>query len=274
MLLCLVHHHTAGPSGGTAISNTPEEAHLAEQVAVLEALTEECATKETDFATSGLEFARFRDAYTRRFASLYAELDRLEAEIARLLAAMDPSPPSQQRAEEAAHRATDSDRLLTEAHQEAPAAPTADLRKLFHRVALAVHPDLTVEQDERDRRTKLMAAANAAYSKGDATELQRILDHEASRPEEVKGEGIAANLVRTIRKIAQVRARMKEIADLERALTADPVWKLWQRVNAASAKGQDLLANAEADLRARTASARAQLAAIGMQREESEARRT
>jgi hypothetical protein len=65
---------------------TPEEEHLAEQQAILEGLSEELAAREVGFAESGARFARFRDAYLRRFAPLYAEFDGLEAQIERLLA--------------------------------------------------------------------------------------------------------------------------------------------------------------------------------------------
>ena len=52
---------------------------------LLAELSEQFISKETEFATTGAEFARFREP-ARGFAPLYRELDDLEAQIARLLA--------------------------------------------------------------------------------------------------------------------------------------------------------------------------------------------
>ena len=69
---------------------TPEEQHLAEQQAILDELAETLTSREQAFAEAGARFARFREMYLRRFAPLYAELDGLEAQIARRLAADSP----------------------------------------------------------------------------------------------------------------------------------------------------------------------------------------
>ena len=53
---------------------------------MLAELTDELATREAEFAGLGGEFAHFRISYLRRFGPLYADLDRLDAEIARILA--------------------------------------------------------------------------------------------------------------------------------------------------------------------------------------------
>ena len=66
------------------VRQSPEEQHLADQERLLADLTEQLATKEAEFATVNAQFDRFRTSYLARFAPLYAELDRLEAEIARL----------------------------------------------------------------------------------------------------------------------------------------------------------------------------------------------
>ena len=51
--------------------------------------------------------------------------------------------------------------------------------------------------------TQLMTEANAAYERGDAETLRRILEEYESSPESVKGVGVAADLVRVIRQIKQ-----------------------------------------------------------------------
>lgn len=51
-------HHWAMAEG--KVRRTPEAEHLAEQERLFSELTEQLATRETEFATLGSEFARFR----------------------------------------------------------------------------------------------------------------------------------------------------------------------------------------------------------------------
>jgi len=87
---------------------TPEAEHLAEQERLLEELTEHLTAKEAEFAEAGSAFARFRAEYLRRFAPLYTELDRLEAEIARQIAQEEATPTAHAKAADAATRADES----------------------------------------------------------------------------------------------------------------------------------------------------------------------
>ena len=241
---------------------TPEAAHLAEQERLVAELTEQLATQETEFATAGAEFANFRVEYLRRFAPLYAELDRLEAEITRGTSASDETERGQQISGEAELGTAASRAPLAEAESAAAAAPPAELKETFRQVAKAVHPDLAGDDEERERRTQVMAAVNDAYACGDAPALQRILDGETSRPEAIVGTDVASRLVRAIRKVAQIRARFTELVQLQQALEADPMWELFLRVREGWADGVDHLADVEADLRAEIASASARLAAL------------
>jgi hypothetical protein len=59
-----------------------------------------------------------------------------------------------------------------------------------------------------ERRTRFMAEANRAYQFGDAEALQRILSEYQESADAVDGEGIAAELIRTIRQISVARDRV------------------------------------------------------------------
>lgn len=241
---------------------TPEAKHLAELEGQLAELTEQLAAKETDFATTGSEFAQFRSSYLRRFGPLYAELDSLDAEIARRLAAAAPTKAARQNVREAEARAAGSQASLPELEPAATVAPTPELKEAYRQLAKSVHPDLAADDTERARRTQVMAAVNDAYSRGDAAALQRILDGEIARPEGVIGDDVASRLVRAIRKLAQIRARFTELVQMQRSLESDPMWELFQRVREMSSKGVDLLASVEAELQANIASSTARLAAL------------
>ena len=89
--------------------------------------------------------------------------------------------------------------------------PSEYLKKLYREVAKLIHPDLSIDDIERTRRQKLMAQANNAYEEGDEVSLREILNEWENSPESVKGEGTATELVRTIRKIAQIKKRLHVI---------------------------------------------------------------
>ena len=261
------HHHSMA---GLSNRRTPEEEHLAEQEHWLAELTEQLATKETEFATASAEFGRFRAAYLRRFAPLYQELDELEAEIARLLAIREDTPAAQGRAQAAASRASESEEAARLAGGAAiPSEPEfagravdPELRDLYRRAAKLIHPDTAADDAERERRTRVMAAVNEAYARGDLEAIRRIIDGEAARPEAIEGDDVASRLVRTVRKIAQIRARFVELVQLEASLTSDAMWQLFADGRNAWNAGGDPLAEDEAALRARIASAKARLEAL------------
>jgi hypothetical protein len=251
---------------------TPEAEHLAEQERLLEELTEDLTAKEAEFAETGSAFARFRAEYLRRFAPLYAELDRLEAEIARRLAQEEATPAAHAKAADATARAEESHWALDDGladvadaeNETGPAPPAPELRALYRDAAKRIHPDLATDDAEKERRTTLMAALNAAYEAGDAEVIQRILDGEASRPEAITGDDIGARLMRTIRRIAQVRGRFSELVALNEALGWDSLFVLFTTSRAEWEAGLDPLAADEASVREHMASAHARLATLVM----------
>lgn len=255
----------------TRACTTPEGQHLVEQEELLAELTDVLATKETEFATIGAEFARFRTQFLRRIAPLYAELDGIESEIARLLAAEEHTAAAQSKAAEAAARFDESTEALMEAgdpdagapaEKMTPIGPDPELRALYREAAKKIHPDLAGDDEELARRTALMAALNAAYEAGDVEALQRILDGEATRPEAIVGDDIASNLVRVIRKLAQVRGRLADLDSLIDAFEGDALFALFDQAREVWQIGEDPLAEDEASLRRRIASAQARLATL------------
>jgi len=251
------------------VRRPPEEEHLAEQERLLTELTEQLATREAEFATVGVELAHFRSSYLTRFAPLYAQLDRLEAEIARLLAGRfqegdDAAREAAARAEEAEAQASESARAASsaEAEPQPRADPSPEFKSLYRQVAKVVHPDLADTDGERTRRTRIMATASEAYAAGDEPALRRILDAEAARPEAVVGDDAGARLVRVLRKLAQVRNRMTELVDLHSALAADPMWTLFNTMRQAKESGDDPLSDIQEKVERQIRSARAQLAAL------------
>jgi hypothetical protein len=133
------------------------------------------------------------------------------------------------------------------------------LRAIYIQVAKAVHPDLTTDESERARRHKYMAAANEAYEQGDIERLKTILHEWRSSPEAVPGEGPAAELVRAIRQIAQMRTRLATVRDQLDALRKTDIFRLWTQAAEYEAGGRDLLQTMAEEVDAQIARARRRL---------------
>jgi len=248
------------------LTQTPEEQELARKQAELASLQAELAQGELDAATLRAEVHAFEARYLRIVGARYAELDEIKAQIAEALA--DAAPLEQE-------SRTEARRARAQARESADAAadgadegrlppkfqPSESLRRLYREVARRIHPDLASDDRDRARRTQLMAEANRAYEEGDEARLQAILREWESSPEAVKGEGAGAELVRVIRKIAQVRRRLRDIQTEIARLKESDICKLKVKVDEAEAQGRDLLAEMVARLDWQIADARQELAA-------------
>jgi hypothetical protein len=138
--------------------------------------------------------------------------------------------------------------------------PTERLKKLFREVAKRIHPDLATTDTARARRQKLMAEANLAYENGDEAKLQSILADWESSPDTVEGEGVGAELIRVIHKIAQIQRRLSEIDAEIRQLSASDLYQLSAKANEAENHGRDLLKEMASQVAPQIADAKRRLA--------------
>lgn len=225
---------------------TPEEAELERKRIELAAIENELTERELDLSTLEAELRAFERRYLRTVGVKYAELDDLEAQIAEAMARLNPKDTS------AREQATQA---RTQGHESAQAAGTAkeskqpnefkppeDLKKLYREIAKRVHPDLANDDEERARRTDFMTEVNRAYQDGDIARLQAILAEWEGSPDAIKGEGVGADLVRIIRKIAQVRERLQAIETKIAQLKESDLFKLRDKVREVEREGRDLLA--------------------------------
>ena len=136
------------------------------------------------------------------------------------------------------------------------------LKKLYREIAKAIHPDLATDEEERIRRQQLMAEADRAYEEGDEKRLRAILREWESSPESVKGEGPGAELVRVIRKIAQVEERLSTIEIEITQLKESDLYKLKIKVEEAEKERHDLLSEMAGQIDKQVADARNRLAEL------------
>ena len=225
---------------------SPEEEELEKKRAQLAQLESQLAERELDLATLRAELAAFERRYLRVVGLRYAQLDELEAEIAEYFAKRQPKDvEAQQRAHSARAQARESTEATGEAESfdETEAfVPSETLKRLYHDIARRMHPDMTDDPEEKKRRHSIMSEATNAYERGDEARLREIFSDWESSPETVKGEGAGADLVRVIRKIAQVERRLQAIAAQISQLGESELQHLKTQVDEAGEEGRDLLA--------------------------------
>ncbi len=238
---------------------SPEEEELAKKRDELELLQVQLAEREMYLANRQAEIAAFEGRYLRQVGVLYAELDDWNAKIAELLADESGTEEARSAATQARAQAAESGAASHgEAAESKEFAPSPELKSLYREVAKRVHPDLATDDVDRSQRERLMAKANRAYQNGDAEALRGILQEYESSPASVRGTGVAADLVRILRQLKQVRDRLARIEDEIASLGGSDIATLQAKAEDAGKKGRDLLAEMAANVQGRINSARQQ----------------
>lgn len=224
----------------------PEEWELKKKEIELLSLETKLAQRELDLTTLNAELHRFQMKYLKILGGLYARLDEIEAQIAEKQVRISPSDSEiKQKAEKAREQAKKSAQEALKVQsiniQMDEFKPTDNIKKLYREIAKRVHPDLATDEKERQRYQKLMAEANRAYEEGDEVRLKSILHQWESSPEAVPGDHHGAKLVRIIRKIAQIKQRLKIIEIELLRLKESSLYQLKAKVDEAEKNGRDLL---------------------------------
>lgn len=248
--------------------NTPEEDELATKKAELERLSQLLAEKELDLEELKLAVAAFQHRYYSQVGKRYVELDELRAQIAELKARQTPQDHE---LNQAAVRARTQARKAAEEYDGVDIEPQKDLleseeseeaKSLYRKIASIIHPDKATDDKSRHVRTRLMSELNEAYAQKDITKMQNILDQWHESPEAISGEGTAAELVRTIRAIAQIKRRIFEIeAEISSIMTSD-IHVLMVKVHDADLAGRDILAEMLVSIDSEIQDARNELARL------------
>lgn len=223
----------------------PEEIELEKKRAELEPLEDELSQVELDLATLSAELKEFEAVYIERVGRLYAELDEIEAEIAEEELRLYPDDEEVRlRAEAARLRAQESaDATNSVSWQSGNRKfnPPPALKRMYRALARLIHPDLTTDGCEAERRTHVMAQANKAYESGDERVISSLLDEWKHSPEMVKGDDIGAELVRVIRKLSQASKRIAAGKAEFALLKASELCHTRQQADEEERAGRDLL---------------------------------
>ena len=222
----------------------PEEQELNRLESEQTALEDQVANAELTLETLKVETALFEHNYYQTVGRFYVELDQLVAQIARAEAGLDVDNVEAQAEAEAAERQAQQsaeEAGLTEKQPVPPREITPELKQAFRQAAKLMHPDRATTDAERIRRNVIMAQVNVAYAKGDQAAIEKLILEFGQDPEAITGDDIAARLVKTIRRLAQLRRRMTE-AEQEIVLQkAGELYDLMVTVSEAKAMGGDPL---------------------------------
>ncbi|MDA1050116.1 MAG: J domain-containing protein [Planctomycetota bacterium] len=228
----------------------PEAEELERKQRELAQLEIELAERELELTTLRAALAALERRYLEVVGGRYAQLDRIEAEIAEELARRRPTDASAEATARAAReKANESADPVGNEGVDSSAAthilsdfqPSDELRRLYRQAARTLHPDLATDPAEQDRRRRFMTELNKAYGEGDEDRIRQLLREWHACPENVQGEGTAAELVRAIRKIAQVRHRLEAIARELHEASESELSQLKTRVDEAALESRDLL---------------------------------
>jgi len=241
----------------------PEERELDSKRRELASLELQLAEAEVELASLRAVLTSFERKYVAEVGLRYAELDELRAQIAERAAARNPGDLRLQDAARRARARAKMTRSTTgpgQAHASAVYSPTPEIKRLYREVARRIHPDLTTDDKDRARRQDLMAEANRAYIAGDQSALTRVFEAYECSPEGVKGDGAGADLVRTIRRISQVKNRLDAIAAEQIALRTSDSQRLRNQFDEAARASRDLFSDLAKRIDSEISAARTELA--------------
>lgn len=222
----------------------PEEQELIRLEGEQTELEEQVTSAELELETAKTETAQFQHRYHQTVGRLYAQLDELDALIAKVQAGHSPDDAAAQAhalAAEQQAKASAEEAGLIEAQPAPPPVITPELKFAFRKAAKLMHPDRATNEPERLRRNALMAQVNVAYERGDQVAIEKLIKDYGRDPEAIVGEDVASRIVKAIRRIAQLRRRMSEIQEEIGAQHKTEIFQLKQTIEETEALGGDPL---------------------------------
>jgi hypothetical protein len=232
-------------------SQGPDQEEIVRKKLELEELEQELADHELDLSTARRDLHLFENRYQQAVGSKYAELDRLKASVFDMATRIHPESKDFKSQAEAAREQAEQSAHNWEVHQEESGVelpePSEELKKMFRDAAKKIHPDLTTDPEERERRHALMARLNQAYELGDLEQVHAILnDWEVINDWEQLTPG--KQLSRLLKQIGQVRHRFNQIQTELEQLTLSEMFRLKDFVQNSEKQGEDVLSDMVVDV--------------------------
>ena len=248
-------------------AETPEKQELKKKKEELKSLERELAEKELFLSTMKGELHLFRDHYKRVVGAKCAELDDIKAKVLEFSCQLNPdSDIFKVRAEFARRQAQKSSFEMGEGEVREPEetrfTPSDEIKKLYRETARKIHPDLSENPEEREKRHSLMARLNEAYDQMDSEKIRVILQkwEDDLEPEDDLSTGM--RLAKVLRQIARIKKRLAEIDDEWEDLKNSEMFRLKESMENSPNKGVDFLQDLADDIDAQIRTAREKVASL------------
>ena len=235
----------------------PEEVELRQKEELLRQKQEMLAERELDLLTLRAELHSFEVEYLIKVGAKYVHIDRLQATLDYILASKSPKDINEnKRAAESNAKAQQSEKDAIQFIQLENAKynkfeATPELQSSYRELIKRVHPVLTLDPHDEQRRHELMEQINDSYQAGDLKRLNDVMKSENINPENNKVDSFSAALIKTIRKIMQIEERLTAIeCDLEQLHKTD-LFVLFKAVGKKAAKGINQLGVMAAEVESR-----------------------
>lgn len=234
--------------------------------AELAPLLERVVVLELEVATTEGALTAFESVYLLRCGRLYADLDELDAELARFLAELRPADPVLVERARSAERKAETSREAADRGAEQGELPefkpNEELKSLYRITARDVHPDRAVNDADAADRHDWMVQLGALYRRGDVAGI-RTLGEVFSRSRTAWTDlGVSAEVAILLRQIAMARRTITRLEARLAELRAGELHDLWSRANAATERGEDFLGSIAHGLRKRVAATQERLKAL------------
>lgn len=223
-------------------SQGPDQQEISRKKQELEELEQELADQELDLSTARRDLHVFETRYQQKVGCKYAELDQLKASVLEMATRIHPDSRDFQAQAEAARESADQSTHNWEVHREEVDSPepTEELKKLFRDAAKQIHPDLTTDPEERERRHSLMSRLNQAYGLGDLEQVQAIMENWTVTNDWDKLTP-GKQLSRLLKQIGQVRHRFNQIQTELEQLKLSEMFRLKDHIEKSEKQGEDVL---------------------------------
>jgi len=173
------------------------------------------------------------------------ELDKVESLIARELANRKPNDMRlKEKYEKIENNINDARKIFEDeglTKKNKAFSTSESIKNKYREAAKKIHPDLSLDEKERERRNAAMSEINNAFEEGNENKIDQILREWQSDPENIQGEDLGAQLIRTIRKIAQAENRIEKIKLEIEEISISEIFKLKEKYYQKKQMGIDLL---------------------------------
>ncbi len=245
-------------------NHSPAKTSLHEQIeqinALLATLRPRLIEAEAELSERLAAISAFEFKLRSRIAKLTDKLDKLDAEIQELKRKMrwlgegwQTDPENEAAAWAAGKTASESGdyryrEVAKEPRQTLAEEEKASLKQLYRQLARRFHPDMAIDEADRDHRTQMMWAINAAYAAGNLEKLEQLL-LEPDAPHTIMIQSEEEQLDLLMRELTRVQNRLQEIEDDLARLDKHKSAVMMRRQEEVAQKGRDWFAEVEAQLR-------------------------